>query len=752
MACIVVTFFGRLRNAVFDVFTQDLLFDFAQRGACRAHLREDVDAVAFLLDHADEAADLAVQATQTIQLGFVASVWHVSEYTPIGYFCKSRGRIIPMGGNVFVEILILLTAAVAAVILFRRLRVPSSLGYLLVGAIVGPHAFGLVTDSEQTRILAEFGIVFLLFSIGLNFSLPQIMAMRSMVFGLGTAQVVLTTGGVMLVAWLTGVPLAAAFVIGAVFAQSSTTIISKQLSEQGEEQTRHGRLGIAMSVFQDVTAVPFIVIIPALAYGASGSLAVPLGIALLKAALAFVLIFLIGRWLLRPLFHEVASRQSSELFTLTVLLVTLAAAAITQSFGLSLALGAFLAGMMLGDTEFRHQVEASVRPFRDVLLGLFFITIGMLVDLAALPDIWHWTLAGAAVLLVVKGVLVTVLVRSTDVDSRTAVRTGVLLAVGGEFGFAVLALALSAQVISPELAQIALYSVLFSMIAGPFLIRNNGWIAGRAFALPISQSDGAPKPGSELVESHGHVIVCGYGRVGQNVARMLEEEHIPYIALDLDVGRVREAHAAGLPVYYADTSDHHVVEAVGLAHARLLVIAHDDPKAAKKLLSFARGSNATLPIMVRTRDETRVDELLALGATEVVPETIEASIMIASQALLLLGTPVNRVFRRVRELQANRYQLMREMFPTETTLAASVSDLTVRERLHTVALPDGAYAIGRTIGELALDCREVQALLRDNERHAHPGQDTLLQAGDTLVIFGPQKGLHHCERQLLTGP
>ena len=656
-----------------------------------------------------------------------------------------------MGDNVFVEILILLAAAVVAVIAFRRLRIPSSLGYLLVGAVVGPHALALVADSAQTRILAEFGIVFLLFSIGLNFSLPQIMAMRSMVFGLGTAQVALTTLVVMVLVWLTGVPLTAAFVIGAVFAQSSTTIISKQLGDQGEEQTRHGRLGVAMSVFQDVTAVPFIVIIPALAFGAEGTVWQPLGMALIKAAAAFILIFLLGRWLLKPLFHEVAARQSSELFTLTVLLVTLAAAAITQSLGLSLALGAFLAGMMLGDTEFRHQVEASVRPFKDVLLGLFFVTIGMLVDLTVLPDIWGWTLAGAAVLMVVKGSLVAALVRGAAVDPRTAVRTGVLLAVGGEFGFAVLAIALSAEVISPELAQIALYSVLFSMIAGPFLIRNNGWIAGRAFALPMRESDGAPKPGEALGETHGHVIVCGYGRVGQNVTRMLEEEQVPYIALDLDVGRVREAHGAGLPVYYADAGDHHVVDAVGLAHARLLVIAHDDPTAARKLLIYARKINPDLPIMVRTRDETRVDELLRLGATEVVPETIEASIMIASQALLLLGTPVNRVFRRVRELQTNRYQLMREMFPTESTLAGSSDDLTVRERLHTVALPDGAYAVGRRLGDLELQCREVQALLRDNQRRPHPDPDTVLEAGDTLVLFGPQKGLRHCERQLLTG-
>lgn len=653
--------------------------------------------------------------------------------------------------GIFTEILILLACAVLVVVAFQRLHIPSSLGYLMVGALVGPHALGLVADTEQTRLLAELGIVFLLFTIGLNFSLPQIMAMRRVVFGLGTAQVALTTLVVGLLAWAFGLPPAAAFVIGAVFAQSSTTIISKQLTEQGEEQTRHGRLGIAMSVFQDVTAVPFVVIIPVLGVAAATSLAMPLGLALLKAAAAFVLIYLVGRWLLKPLFHEVAARQSAELFTLTVLMVTLLAAGLTSMLGLSMALGAFLAGMMLGGTEFHHQIEASIRPFRDVLLGLFFVTIGMLINLYALPMVWKLALLGGVALLLVKMVLIAGIIRAVKIDGRSAVRTGVVMAVGGEFGFALLAIALDATVISSSLAQTALYSVLFSMIVGTFLIRHNGWLAGLAFALPVKPHDSAPKPDeAELGALRDHVIVCGYGRVGQNVARAFDEEGVPYVALDLDGARVRDAHAGGLPVYYADSSDLAVLESVGVRYARLIVIAHDDVTAARKLLRGVRTVRRTLPIMVRTRDESHVDELLKLGATEVVPETIEASIMIASQALMLVGVPAKRVVRRMRELQTNRYQLMREVYPTEGQMSATSEDMTVRERLHTVVLPENAHAVDRQIGDLALECR-VHALLRDDERHISPAPQTVLAAGDAVVLLGSVQGLQRCEKHLLSG-
>ena len=651
----------------------------------------------------------------------------------------------------FVQLLILLLAAVAVVAVFQRLHIPSSLGYLLVGVALGPYTPGPVLEGHQLRVLAEFGIVFLLFTIGLGFSLPQIRALRDQVFALGTGQVVLTTLVVGVLAWLAGLPPIAAFVTGAVFAQSSTTIISRQLTEQGEDSTLHGRLGTAMSVFQDVTAVPFVVVIPALglAIGA-GAIATTLGWAIAKAAAAFAIVFVVGRWVLRPLFHAVAAGRSAELFTLTVLLVSLAAGWTTQQLGLSMAFGAFLAGMMLGETEFRHQIEAAIRPFRDMLLGLFFVGIGMLFDLAALPGIWHWAVGGALVLMGTKTILVAALVRLSGLDSLTAWRTGLLLAVGGEFGFAVLALALGAGSITVGAGQVALASVLLSMVAAPLLIRHNLAIARRLVGgPPASEQEAAPSVTPAITAGlSGHVIICGYGRIGQSVGHFLEEERIRFVALDLDPYRVREAHLAGEPVYFADATERGVLESVGIGSARLLVISHHDTAAALRLLQVVRELRPGLPVMARTRDERHADELREAGAVEVVPETLEAAMMIAAHALLLLDVPLARIVRRMQEQRADRYRLMREFIRGE---AGFLDDAHVRsgDRLHPVLLPARCHAIGRSIGELALPGVTVTALVRDGERRLEPPGETRLEPGDVLVLFGATADVQRAEELLL---
>ena len=651
----------------------------------------------------------------------------------------------------FVQLLILLLAAVAVVAVFQRLRIPSSLGYLLVGVALGPYTPGPVIEGHQLRVLAEFGIVFLLFTIGLSFSLPRIRALRDQVFALGTGQVALTTAAVGIVAWLAGLSPAAAFVVGAVFAQSSTTIISRQLTEQGEDDSRHGRLGTALSVFQDVTAVPFVVVIPALglAVGAQ-ALAASLGWALAKALLAFTIVFVAGRWMLRPLFHAVAVGRSAELFTLTVLLVSLAAGWTTGQLGLSMAFGAFLAGMMLGETEFRHQIEAAIRPFRDMLLGLFFVGIGMLFDLRALPDIWHWAIAGAVGLMASKTLIVAGLVRATGTDSLTAWRTGLLLAVGGEFGFALLAIAVSGGVISAAASQVALASVLISMVVAPFLIRHNLPIARRFAAGAVEDGDVGVPPASLAAASglSDHVIICGYGRIGQSVGHFLDEEKIRFVALDLDPSRVREAHLAGEPVYYGDAAERAVLESVGIGNARLLLISHHDTAAALRLLGVLRDLRPDLPVMARTRDESHVDELRQAGAVEVVPETLEAALMIAAHALLLLDVPLTRVLRRIQQQRSDRYRLLGEFIRGE---GGGEGEAPARgaDRLHPVLLPPRSAAVGRLLRELDLAGVSVAALVRDGRRYPEPSGDLLLEAGDVLVLFGTDLALRRTEERLL---
>ncbi|MBL8861069.1 MAG: cation:proton antiporter [Planctomycetes bacterium] len=653
-------------------------------------------------------------------------------------------------GSGLAQVLLLLGVATLAVLAFHRFRVPTSLAYLLVGVLLGPHTAGPVVDAAPIAAFAEFGIVFLLFTVGLNFSLPQIQALRRSVLGLGVAQVVLTTALVALVAAAFGASWPVAFVIGAVVTQSSTSILGKQLIEQGEDNAPHGRLAIALSVFQDITAVPFVVVIPVLgAQLGAAALAGALGIAMAKGLLAFVLVFFVGRRVLRPFFHQIAERRSAELFTLTVLFVSLLAAWTTFSQGLSLAFGAFLAGMVLGETEFRHQVEATVRPFRDVLLGLFFVGVGMLVDPAKLPDVWLEALLGAVAMLALKAVLVAPIVWRANVDLRTAWRVGLLLAVGGEFGFALLGLALGAELVDSRTGQTILTAVLFSMVLAPILIRFNheiaSWLTPRGVSAPTDGLPSLAQTGSTLEH---HVIICGYGRVGQGLGHILEQERVPYVALDLDAARVREAHLAGEPVFFGDSAQREILEGLGLTKARLLVLAHDDKGAALKTLQHARALRPELPVMVRTRDIDSADELQAAGASAVFPETLEAGLMIASQALREMGVPLSRVLRVIDQQRTAHYRQLRQLFLGESPASEPVASEDA-DRLHAVQLSAGSPAAGRSLGELQLEGVAITALVRGGRRQLQPPVDTVLAQEDTLVLFGSPDALRQAEHELL---
>ena len=553
-----------------------------------------------------------------------------------------------------VQIILLLAVAITVVVVFQRLHIPTSLGYLLVGMILGPHTIGPVVSMPELHTLAEFGVVFLLFTIGLNFSLPQLNAMRHQVLGLGTGQVALTTLAVGVVMWLAGLPMAAAFVFGAAFAQSSTTIISSLLNEQGEENTQHGRLGLAMSVFQDVTAVPFLVVIPVLGLSVSADvLAGTLGLALGKAMLAFALVFFAGRWLLRPLFHLVTKRRSLEMFTLAVLLVALLAAWVTNSLGLSLAFGGFLAGMMLGETEFRHQVESTISPVRDVLLGLFFIGIGMRFDPTAIPPIWHWAVLGALLIVASKTLIVAALVRGLGLGARVTWRTGLMVSVGGEFGLALIAIALDSNVLDVPLGQIAISSVLLSMIVGAVLIRFNGPIAAALAKAPAaSEQTDTNLPG----HADQHVVIGGYGRVGHTIAVLLHASGVPFVAFDTDPKRVAQGSADRHAVWFGDIADAGLLASIHVERAALIVIAVDDPDTAMKVMAYVSRTCPQVPVIVRTRDLETSSRLLAAGAAHAYPETIESSLRLGATALKMLNVQADLIDEMVQDVRDRGYQ------------------------------------------------------------------------------------------------
>lgn len=654
--------------------------------------------------------------------------------------------------NTLPLILILLISSVFAVALFRAFNLPAMLAYFLVGLALGPHTFGLLPDSEANREFAEFGIVFLMFSIGLEFSLPQLYAMRKKVLGLGGGQVVITLALTMAISKLAGLSWPTAFVIGAALAMSSTAIVSKILAERIDLNSRHGRLSIGVLLFQDIAVVPMLVLIPALGMANSNLMDV-LGMAMLKAAAMLLLLFTVGKWLINPWFNLVAGQRSRELFVMNVLMVTLLLAFATKLAGLSYALGAFIAGMLISETKFRYQVESDISPFRDILLGLFFISVGMLLNLEQIYNHVGLILLILFGFILFKTLIVAAVVKLFKYEAGVAIRTAVILAQAGEFSFVILALGAEHKLISGVPLQAVLAASLLSMIIAPFLIQYNGKIARK---LVGSYTRNSSKVIEEIEESgkhlSDHVVICGYGRSGQYLGRFLREEKIPYIALDIDPARVLEASAAGENVMFGDAARRVVLSAAGCARAKALIISYADNRAAMKILHIAQESYPHLPVIVRTVDDSHMEQLRAAGAAEVVPEILEGSLMLASHALMLLGVPLNRVVKRIRLFREERYKLFQGYFHGASD--AESEDLENQQvRLHSVIITNGAFAIGRSLTDMQLDvfAVEVKAIRRPNSNGAILTNNSLLAEGDVVVLLGQPTGLANAENALLIG-
>ena len=560
-------------------------------------------------------------------------------------------------------VIALLTAAQVLVFLAQYIKVPSLLAYLLVGIALGPHGLKLLSNTEEVVSLAEFGVVFLMFSIGLEFSVSRLRAMQSTVFGFGGAQVGITAVGTILASvigygqrWEVGL------VVGLAVAMSSTAIVARMLSERFELHSRSGRQTMGVLLFQDIAVVPCLILFPALAKP-QADFASGLGLALLQMVIVLVVLIGLGKRPMRALLDVVAHRRSEELFVLTTLWVVLALGYATHAAGLSMALGAFISGMLISETIYRHQVEADVRPFKDILLGLFFVTIGMMLDVVY--AVTHLPALLLAVLLLVggKGLVVLVVAKVAHSPREVSMRTAAQLAQGGEFGLVLIQLAFALNLVKQDVFQLTLSAILVSMFIAPFLI---AWVVSRTGER--TRNDWGQKAKdihSIAVGSFGkenHVILCGYGRTGEQIGRFLADENIPFVAIDLNPAAIKQTPPVGGVLVFGNPAKLEVLKAAGLGRCQAVIVAYHDVHSAQRVLQLVRQERKSIPVVVRAADDTTVEKLKRAGATEVIPEVIEGGLMIAAEALVQCGIPVDRAMAKVRNARAQRYSTLKRFY------------------------------------------------------------------------------------------
>lgn len=652
--------------------------------------------------------------------------------------------------SIFDNLLILLTISLVITAICQRVKIPVIIGYILAGILVGPHTTGIIQEAESIHLLAEFGIVFLMFMVGLEFSLTQLLRAQKDVFGFGALQVILSITFTILIGLMLKMTMVQSLIVGTIVAMSSTAIVLKQLTEQLESNAPYSQHALGILLFQDLAVIPILILMPNLDHLTWQTFVSLISLALVKGFFAILIIFFIGRRVLRPLFYNIISPYSLELFTLTTLFLTLRAAWLTSHLGLSMALGSFLAGMMLGETEFRHQIKTDSRPFRDVLVGFFFITIGMQFRPETIMLGWEWMLLLLLALLLFKTLLITLLGLYFTQSRIVATQVGLLLAQGGEFGFAILINALALKLLPPDYGQVIIGALLLSMAIAPLLIKYHQKIIQMLFPhTPAGIKEQAIIDQSAAHLSR-HIILCGYGRVGQNIARFLEKASLSYVALDMDLSRVKKARLAGDNVFYADATDADVLRSANLPRARAVIVSFDNPHATISIIEEIRKDFKQLPIIVRSHDENETKLFYEKGATEVIPEILEASLMIASHILLLMNVPPKQVYRWIDESRQNRYDLLRMIFPGRENLSEQEKP---KEELYTVILTAGAYAINRKINELPLDQEKVKitAVRRGHRRLVDPEPALRLQVGDVVVLYGESAQLEHAENILLLG-
>ena len=650
-------------------------------------------------------------------------------------------------------IILLLVSSVLMVALFRYLRLPPMIAYFVVGLILGPFALGILPDSESSRHFVEFGIVFLMFTIGLEFSLPKLNSMRHILFGLGGSQVIITLATTMVFSTFLGLDLAAAFIIGSALTMSSTAIVSKILMERIDLNSRHGQLSIGILLFQDIAVILILILIPVFNSQVI-DLYNLLWISLFKIIVLLFILFRVGQPVMNFWFGIVAKQKSRELFVLNVLMITLIFAYVTKLTGLSYALGAFLAGMLISETRYRYQVESDIASFRDILLGLFFISIGMMLNIEVFIKYYPVIFLLFFGYTIFKMTLITYLAKLFKYELGVGIRSGVILGQAGEFSLVILALGQEQNLISGDILQIMLSVCLLSMLFASFIIPFNGRIARYLSKDYLRNSEKLVNKIEASSENFSeHVIICGYGRSGQYLGRFLKEENISFIAIDMDLNRVNDAANAGEKVMYGDASRRVVLRAAGIERAKALVVAYADDRASTKVLNVIRETYPDLPVVVRTRDESSIQQLQDSGATDVVPEVLEGSLMLASHALVLLDVPLTRVIKKIRAFRNERYKIFRGYFMGASEAS---DDLQGQDQLqlHSIEIKNNFYLFNKQINKIPFGKFnvEIQHLRRLNMlENIEPRVDIRLSKGDVIVILGLPRDLIEFEKFSITG-
>ncbi len=556
-----------------------------------------------------------------------------------------------------IDVLVFLVAAVIVVPIFQRFRSSPILGYLAAGIIIGPHGFAIIGDTKAAHTLAEFGVVFLLFMIGLELSFGRLRTLGSKVFGLGSLQVVITGFIIGAVVWSLGLGIETAVIVGGGLALSSTAFVLQLLVERGERATRFGLTTFSILLLQDLAVVPLLILVTLL--GTAGSSFVEaFGLAVLKGGAALIIVILFGRYLLKPLYRMIAGMRSPELFVSTTLLMILGMGWLMSVAGLSMELGALLAGLLLAETEYRHQIEADIKPFRGILLGLFFMTIGMSIDIALIINQMGLIALVVVALLVGKTLVTTALCRVVGIPLSTSVRTGFALSQGGEFGFVLFGAALALNLIPANLAQILLAAIALTMVATPLM-----FYVGKNLSCRLESRARKPQTGFEpdMEGIDNHVLIAGFGRVGQTVAKVVSDAGIPYVALDLDQNRVAKCRAKGMSVFFGDANQIDVLKATGAARAKMAVITLDKQQIASQVVAALRDHFPDLPIYVRARDRQHMAHLEKAGATAVVSEAAESSLQLGSIVLTSLDVSSDEIASVIQEYRKDDYKRLEEI-------------------------------------------------------------------------------------------